>query len=948
MATPISIVSYNCRGFHNAADDICKLINTNDIVLLQETWIPLQEIHRISALGNFYDFTAVSPVDLSEGPLIGRPYGGVAILWKKTLSSCISTLNFDDDRLSAVTLRDNLGNIHLLINIYMPYQCSENVDLYLEVLGRICSLLDSNDWNYLYLAGDFNASPGSKFYEMLCDFCTDHDLKIRDIEFFRSLSMRGEDVFTYVSDAHSSTSWLDHVICSNNATCNVNDFSILQDHLSSDHLPVKFSLDVSLCNNLFNVTNVPSEPDTNRNSLGSIKWKGLTNQQISRYHENLMQSLPEIEKLNLRCADNCKSCSIPDHISTIDKYVDQIIHCTRQSAAFLTSHKASKASKREQPGWNRYLKDLYAKSRDAFALWVRAGRPSSGLVNNLRKSKRKEFKNALKESRLYKERILSDEVARLHLQKKVKPFWRNVNRMKSCRSSLPSQINNASTPDSICDLWKTHYQKIFNSVPNSNVIDFLRDNTAIKNFEFSPIRLNEVYNAVRNLKFDKAQGLDDLPAECFIFGSNELLVHLTELFNTCITHSHFPNVMSNTYITPVIKDKRGAANEMKNYRPIAVASALCKIFESVLRSRILPFVKSCDNQLSFKCKVGTETCVFLLKEIIRTYTKKSTPVHCAFLDASKAFDRINHIKLFNKLLLRGVPNYLIAILANWYSTSRLLVRWGSSLSHDFNASNGVRQGSLLSPILFALYIDDLSFLLKKERIGCCVGSEIVNHIFYADDLVLISPSVLGLRKLVTVCESYARSHDMIFNESKSVCVRFSRKDLNYEPGYIRLNDCNLVWRNSVKYLGVIITSNLDDRIEIASHTRSFYARSNSIYRTYKDCSIEVKLLLFESFCLSFYLFHLWFEYPLVIFNRLRVATNNMLRKLVGLPKYCSASEMHVYLRLENIDARLRKMRANFYQRICTTDNSLVRNFVYSLDFLTCPLYDKIMEQTTVL
>ena len=170
----------------------------------------------------------------------------------------------------------------------------------------------------------------------------------------------------------------------------------------------------------------------------------------------------------------------------------------------------------------------------------------------------------------------------------------------------------------------------------------------------------------------------------------------------------------------------------------------------------------------------------------------------------------------------------------------------------------------------------------------------------------------------------------------------SRKDLTYEPGYIRLNDSNLVWRNSVKYLGVIITSNLDDRLEIASHIRSFYARSNSMNRTYKDCSIEVKLLLFESFRLSFYLFHLWFEYPLVIFNRLRVATNNMLRNLVGLPKYCSASEMHVYLRLENIDARLRKIRANFYQCICTTDNSLVRNFVYSLDFLTCPLYDKLL------
>ena len=340
-----------------------------------------------------------------------------------------------------------------------------------------------------------------------------------------------------------------------------------------------------------------------------------------------------------------------------------------------------------------------------------------------------------------------------------------------------------------------------------------------------------------------------------------------------------------------------------------------------------------------------------MKEIIRSYTDNKTPVHCAFLDASKAFDRVDHTKLFKKLLGRGVPNYLISILANWYSTSELTARWESSLSNTFGSTNGVRQGSLLSPILFALYVDDLSVSLGNERVGCIAGSMIVNHIFYADDLVLLSPSVLGLRKLVSVCENYALTHDMLFNETKSVCIRFSKNNLKYQPGNIILNDRELDWRESTKYLGVIITWNLNDHFEIAAQTRNFYARANSICRTYKHCSIDLKLLLFETFCLNFYLIHLWFTYPNFVFNRFRVAINNMLRKFLGLPRFCSATEMFVFLRIDNIDARIRKLRAKFYHRICTSDNSIVNNFVHSYMFQSCPLiplYILIAEQTTAL
>lgn len=299
------------------------------------------------------------------------------------------------------------------------------------------------------------------------------------------------------------------------------------------------------------------------------------------------------------------------------------------------------------------------------------------------------------------------------------------------------------------------------------------------------------------------------------------------------------------------------------------------------------------------------------------------------------------------MMRKKVPMYLLALLMHWYDSQTSYVRWDNIESNLFSLSNGVRQGSLLSPLLFAFYMDDLSTELNSLPIGCTSGSRVLNHLFYADDIVLLSPSVIGLRRLVSCCEQYADSHDVIFNPAKSVNIRFASENISYQPGTIRVNGTALRWTDSVKYLGVTLTRNLDDRLEINSQMRNFYARANCLSRTFTQCSISVKLLLFQSFCLNFYLVHLWLKFPQFVFNRFRIAVNNMLRKLIGLPRYSSASEMFVFYRLDNVDAMIRKQRANFYRRLLTCENPLVRSFVDSFAFASSPLRLLIIEQTII-
>ena len=119
--------------------------------------------------------------------------------------------------------------------------------------------------------------------------------------------------------------------------------------------------------------------------------------------------------------------------------------------------------------------------------------------------------------------------------------------------------------------------------------------------------------------------------------------------------------------------------------------------------------------------------------------RRSTSVYVAFLDASKAFDKINHWVLFKKLLNRGVPIYLVKVLCYWYQHQSMYVKWGSTLSSKFQVTNGVRQGGVLSPLLFNVYVNEPSELLNKSGIGGMggtMGGTIINHMLYADDICI--------------------------------------------------------------------------------------------------------------------------------------------------------------------------------------------------------------------
>ena len=165
-------------------------------------------------------------------------------------------------------------------------------------------------------------------------------------------------------------------------------------------------------------------------------------------------------------------------------------------------------------------------------------------------------------------------------------------------------------------------------------------------------------------------------------------------------------------------------------------------------------------------------CICTVKSVIKYYARQNSPVYTCFLDASKAFDRISHWTLFKKSIACNTPLLIVRIFMFWYQRQSICVKWGKRTSAYFSIINGVRQGGVLSPQLFAIYMDDLSVCLTQCKLGFHLNETVTNHVMYADDICLMAPSAIALQKMLNLCYEFSQSNDIIFNPIKSQCMVF--------------------------------------------------------------------------------------------------------------------------------------------------------------------------------
>ena len=225
---------------------------------------------------------------------------------------------------------------------------------------------------------------------------------------------------------------------------------------------------------------------------------------------------------------------------------------------------------------------------------------------------------------------------------------------------------------------------------------------------------------------------------------------MATLFKTYLVHGHVSSIiLTMSTLVPILKDKLGNICAADNYRSIAIISLVLKIFDLVIILLYGERLNLDELQFSYQPNCSTNMCTWMVVETIDYFVRNESVLFTCAMDMSKAFDKVKHSLLFHKLLIKVVYIRLLLIM---YKKQVANVRWNSSLSQSFPISNGVKQGVVLSAILFCVHVNDLYKLLRKRRSGCWINGHYMGILGYSDDILLLAPTVDSLKDMVKSCE----------------------------------------------------------------------------------------------------------------------------------------------------------------------------------------------------
>ena len=326
-----------------------------------------------------------------------------------------------------------------------------------------------------------------------------------------------------------------------------------------------------------------------------------------------------------------------------------------------------------------------------------------------------------------------------------------------------------------------------------------------------PFTCKEVKLGISCIKSHKKEGPDLILNEFIKSSSNIMLLTIVKLFNRILDDGIFPEEWNLSLISSI--HKSGDPTDCNNYRGISICSSLGKLFTRLLQKRLSDFLETncllSENQAGFRPGYRTTDHVFVLKTLINKYTSK----HCdklfaCFIDFKKAFDSIWRQALLFKILHKGIGGKFYSIIKNMYCSTKYSCKESILYTEPFIANTGVKQGDNLSPTLFNIFIDDIqSYFDKLNSDPVILDNQKINHLLYADDLVLVSKSAAGLQCCLDAVLKFCNDWKLELNPIKTKVMIFSKKetDPNSMGFYYGHNQLEIV--QEYKYLGILFRNN---------------------------------------------------------------------------------------------------------------------------------------------
>lgn len=430
------------------------------------------------------------------------------------------------------------------------------------------------------------------------------------------------------------------------------------------------------------------------------------------------------------------------------------------------------------------------------------------------------------------------------VKKNPKSFYRYVRsqtKSKDRVGPLKDSAGNIIQDDRrVCELLNGFFASVFTnediqSIPEEDEV-FIEDSSQILSGML--ITSNDVFNKIMVLKDGKAPGDDGVVPEFLKEIASEISVPLSIIYNKSMAEGAVPQEWKRANITPLYK--KGSRSEPGNYRPVSLTSYLGKIMEAILKENILSHIVQHslinDSQHGFLPKKSCLTNLLQFLEYVTNAINDGKPVDVIYLDFQKAFDKVPHQRLLKKLRAHGICGNLLNWIGEWLYKRQQRVVLNGNVSDWLWVISGVPQGSILGPLLFLIFIND-------------IDKGIVNKLLkFADDTKLVGivsneSEVNQLRADLKHLYDWSVDWQMLFNTEKCKVMHFGHRNVagTYSLGDNFITDCN-----QEKDLGVIVSSTLKSSSQCVAAANSANRTLGMIKRTFINRDRNTLLRLYQS------------------------------------------------------------------------------------------------------
>lgn len=420
-----------------------------------------------------------------------------------------------------------------------------------------------------------------------------------------------------------------------------------------------------------------------------------------------------------------------------------------------------------------------------------------------------------------------------------KVFWKYVHtktKVKESIQCIKDDTDNIITDDKDkAKLLNNFFHSVFTKEPDSELPDFnVRSENELENLVFDEQKVKKLLSQVNE---NKSQGSDNIHPKLLRETAESIAKPVTTLFNTSMELGKIPKDWKHANITPI--HKKGPKHNVSNYRPISLTSILCKIMEKLIRDSIMDHME--ENRLFTKHQHGFrkgKSCVTQLIEVMERWTEdldNKRPVDVIYLDFQKAFDTVPHKRLIHKLKAYGIKGKILCWIEDFLKNRKQRVVLNGKSSEWTEVSSGIPQGSVLGPILFTIYINDLPDALESVCKLFADDTKIFKSINNANDVNILQNDI---DKLVNWSDRWL----LKFNSSKCNHMHLGDSEAHsYKMGNDILNSVT-----EEKDLGIIIDSKLNFQQHISKQVNKANQKLGIIRRTFNHLDTEMLIQLYKS------------------------------------------------------------------------------------------------------